>query len=147
MSSGFAVALTAGAFAFLACGPAWGQAVIPRNETRAALAAQIWGEGPGVTLLPTESGGVRLIYQSPSGQAGVAYTPSDNTVTALSPGPNDARSRKRAKLGYAITDRLELFVDLQKRSAVAAEPPLAQDWLPPEVRRPRTYAVGVAARW
>lgn len=133
----------------LAGGACWAQPVAHRHEeARDALAAQIWGQGPGTTLDPPTAGGVRLIYQSPLGQAGLAYLPGERTVHAVALAPDDDRmSRKRAKLGYAITDEVELFVDLQKRKPSTAEEALAQDWLPPATRRPRTFSLGVAARW
>jgi hypothetical protein len=118
------------------------------DEARAALAAQIWGEGPGVTLQGPPAGGVRLIYQTRRGQAALAYLPAERSLRAVAPVPEDpAARRKRAKLGYALTDRVELFVDLEKRKPSTVEEALAQDWLPPEARRPRTYAVGVTTRW
>ncbi|MGA0606122.1 hypothetical protein ACO2Q0_08985 [Phenylobacterium sp. VNQ135] len=148
MRKRWAAGVAAGAAALLSGEPARAQGQAPRDEVRAALAAQIWGEGPGVALEAAPAGGVRLLYQSPRGTAEAAYLPAERRLQVLTPAAGQpAAPRKRAKLGYALTDRLELFVDLQKRQPDQTEAALAQDWLPPETRRPRTYAVGITTRW
>lgn len=143
-----ATGLTVGIVAMLAHGEASAQAPAGRDEVRAALAAQIWGEGPGVMLGASPEGGVRLLYQSSSGQAALGYRPSDRTFHALtSEPPATGPGRRHAKLGYALTEQVEVFVDLQKRQKSQAEAAMGRDWLPETARRPRTYAVGVSARW
>lgn len=145
MRRGCVVALV-GLSTLAACGDAVAQDVRSREAARAALNAQVWGERPAVTAPAPQPGEVRLAYRSPSAQAGLAYAPGEPAIAPFAPQLDRSEARRRgAKLSYAASERVELFVDLQARKTSKGERP--EDWRPGAPRGQRTYAVGISARW
>lgn len=129
-----------------AYGEAMAQDRRPREAAREALNAQVWGERPAVVVPAPQPGEVRLAYRSPSAQAGLAYAPGEPGFAPFALQLDRAEARRRgAKLSYAASERVELFVDLQARKTSKGERP--EDWRPGAPRGQRTYAVGISARW
>jgi hypothetical protein len=98
-----------------------------------------------------EEGGVRLLYTSRRLAADLTYAPSDRALRAqaLRTEPRNPLDdqRRSAKVSYALSDGVELFVDMQNRRKTGGDTPGRRDGFSEQAPKRRTVSIGVSARW
>lgn len=98
--------------------------------------------------------GAQLFYQKGRIEAALSYHHTGKAPQSIG-GNTDADTfdddyrRLNAKVSYALTDRIEVFVDLQNLTDEVLREYQAgrKDWLTNYERYKRTYYVGLSARW
>lgn len=98
--------------------------------------------------------GAQLFYQAGRIEAALSYHHTGKAPQSIG-GDSDADTfdddyrRLNAKVSYAVTDRIEVFVDLQNLTDEKLREYQGgrQDWLTNYERYKRTYYVGLSARW
>lgn len=113
--------------------------------------------GRGELPFPAQSDllyGAQLFYQKGRLEAALSYHHTGRAVQGLG-GDDEADTydddyrRLDAKISYALTDRIQLFADLQNLNDEVLREYQAgrRDWLTNYERYGRTYYLGVSARW
>jgi len=141
------IAMMGGCLAAVLAGPAAGQTL---GEAGAGAASR-WDVAPAPAARLLEEGGVRLLYTSRRVAADLTYSPADGALRAQAlrsepRNPMDDR-RRSAKVSYALSDRVELFVDMQNRRKTAGETPGRRDGFSEQAPKRRAVSIGVSARW
>ncbi|MFN3521526.1 MAG: TonB-dependent receptor [Phenylobacterium sp.] len=111
----------------------------------------------GETPFPAQSDllwGAQIFYQNDRLEAALSYHHTGKAIQGLGGDVeadtwDDDYRRLDAKISYRITDRIEVFADLQNLNDEVLREYQAgrDDWLTNYERYGRTYYLGVAARW
>lgn len=98
--------------------------------------------------------GAQLFYQKGRIEAALSYHHTGKAPQSIGSNTDadtfdDDYRRLNAKVSYAVTDRIEVFVDLQNLTDEKLREYQAgrEDWLTNYERYKRTYYVGLSARW
>lgn len=110
-----------------------------------------WDVAPAPPPSALEQGGVRLLYTSRRVAADFTFSPGEGALRAQAlrtepRNPVDDR-RRSAKVSYALSDGVELFVDMQNRRKTGGDTPGRRDGFSEQAPKRRTVSIGVSARW
>lgn len=147
----FRIATIGSCLAAALAGPACGQAAGDvRGEARGGTALR-WDVSPAPPPSVLEEGAVRLLYTSRRIAADVTYAPSEGALRAqaMEAAPRNLLDdrRRSAKVSYALTDRVELFVDMQNRRKAAGDAPGRRDGFSEQAPKRRAVSIGLSTRW